>query len=699
MKHPVLATTCMLIFAPLPSAAQAQDCGCDVVIDAATTVADGNTIQRVDGSTGVQAGDKVCLMASAAPKPTLRLNNFVGTAAAPLLITNCGGKVTIGPASLTEPIATTHKGLVFARSQHFVLSGKGDPAHPYGIYVRGTTSGASGVVLAEWTERFQVEGVEVSHTGFAGIMSKTEPRCDLTANRGVWTQHETYFEGNYVHDVGGEGFYVGHTFYDGYNRDCNNDGVNDTVLYPHVIEGVGITGNRVERAGWDGIQLSSATVNARVSGNVVDDFGQEAVFGQQQGIQIGSGTTGWVDGNVIRDGTGNGIEMHGDGDNYVVNNLIVRPNGYGVYIGNWGANPGKGFFFFNNTIIRPGSNGIRMLNPDGTGNAAYNNLIVVPASVACISVGTGIAWTASNNLCADDATEEAAIRFVNAAADDYHLQSGSTAENAGLDLSGDGVVKDLDGVTRPQGTGFDIGAYEFSQGGGTVVFQQDFQSSTSVASYVNASAPGTGQFNDLSAEATGGTWSIQQGRLRLARVGSSGTDNDAGLTRHTSFAGPPAVLHVVFDLGVSDWVNSPYQTGAFLFSIGNITAFSDYGNGDVAVNMFQTLSVNGKGPGGFAFATAGIESAVLATDGALHRVEWFLNKSGAAAGYRAPDGTSRTLRANGVALWVDGAAVVVDAAATNGGSSTLTDLRMRFNMPDDGTWTLDNFMIRDGFPQ
>lgn len=50
-------------------------------------------------------------------------------------------------------------------------------------------------------------------------------------------------------------------------------------------------------------------------------------------------------------------------------------------------------------------------------------------------------------------------RFVNAAASDLHLLAGSPAIDQGATIAG--VAVDFDGVTRPQGAAFDIGAFEF----------------------------------------------------------------------------------------------------------------------------------------------------------------------------------------------------------------------------------------------
>src|SRR2546425_6739622 len=49
--------------------------------------------------------------------------------------------------------------------------------------------------------------------------------------------------------------------------------------------------------------------------------------------------------------------------------------------------------------------------------------------------------------------------FVNFASRDFHLQSASSLINRGATLSA--VTNDYDGASRPQGSGYDIGAFEF----------------------------------------------------------------------------------------------------------------------------------------------------------------------------------------------------------------------------------------------
>jgi len=50
-------------------------------------------------------------------------------------------------------------------------------------------------------------------------------------------------------------------------------------------------------------------------------------------------------------------------------------------------------------------------------------------------------------------------KFVNSTGNDYHLQSISPCKDAGTTISA--VTKDFDGISRPQGSAYDIGAYEY----------------------------------------------------------------------------------------------------------------------------------------------------------------------------------------------------------------------------------------------
>jgi len=110
--------------------------------------------------------------------------------------------------------------------------------------------------------------------------------------------------------------------------------------------------------------------------------------------------------------------------------------------------------FYNLTVYNVGkgtSDAALQLTSSST-NAKVQNLILWNNYSNTIqNLGTGT--TLSNNLTVDPS-------FVNAASQDFHLQSGSAAKDAGISLSSI-FTTDFDAVGRPQGASWDEGAYEY----------------------------------------------------------------------------------------------------------------------------------------------------------------------------------------------------------------------------------------------
>lgn len=409
------------------------DCGCDIVIESNTTVLNGDTTPHAPG-------DTVCLMAG--QRQPLRIQNFQGSATQPLIIKNCGGVVELRTSSGAY-------GIDVWNSKYFRLTGTGTPGLEYGIKVG--QSALMGISLGRLSTDFEVDHVEVANVGFAGIMSKTDPSCGTPDLRN-FVQRNTRFHHNYIHDTGGEGFYVGYFTYPQSSRDCDGQ---QTTLYPHALENVEIHDNVVRNTGWDGIQLGSAIYGGAIYRNLVENPGTEDETFQQTGIQLNAGTKGNVYNNIIKGGTGTAIMVFGRGGNVIYNNLVVGPAGDGIFCDDRWTEAGTGFHFINNTIVQPGGNGMRMYSDESTGNSFHNNIIAAPGGSAIHLLSSSIDWNASNNLTVSSVGD---VQFVDAAGGNYRLSGNSPACDTGLDTSGYGVTYDLDELARQ--VPYDIGAYE-----------------------------------------------------------------------------------------------------------------------------------------------------------------------------------------------------------------------------------------------
>jgi hypothetical protein len=429
-----------------------------VSIPASQLIIDGNNYN-------INPGDTIRL--SSGIKEYLRISNFHGDSLHYIVFINDSGSVIIQNNS--HPF-----GILIVNSSYFKFTGTGVDTIKYGFKILKTQANMNGLNISGKTTNYEIDHFEIANTGFAGIMAKTDPVCDLSTNYGYFTQYQTSIHDNYLHDIGGEGFYIGHSYFGGYQTNCN--GQADT-LYPHELKGVRIFNNYLENCHWDGIQLGCATEDCEIYGNIVTNYGLDSINGQNSGIQISGGTTGKCYNNLISNGSGNGINVFGLGNNLIFNNIILNAGkNYfvnnptqivnGIFCDDRTTISGLPFMFMNNTIINPKTDGIRFYSTQSNNNKFFNNIIIHPGSLgnysninqSYIFLSNGVNASLSNNYFAPDMIN---INFKDSLSANFKLTAISPALDAGIDVSPYGINFDFDNIPRPSSFGYDIGAYEY----------------------------------------------------------------------------------------------------------------------------------------------------------------------------------------------------------------------------------------------
>ncbi len=422
-----------LLMVQMVSASSDGGCNCDYTLPLTTYKLDGNV-------TNIQPGDVVCLEAGSRTT-NMRLENLHGTAENPIVIKNCGGQLNFAQG----------KNLSVSASSHIRLTGTGHPDHFYGIRSGGT------VYIGGLTTDVEVDHIEVYDAGFAGFMIKTDPQCDPATWRENFVMENVSVHDNYAHGMDdGEGFYIGFTFYDGYVRNCN--GV-DTTVYGHLIENLEVFNNLTEDTGSEGIQVGSSP-GASVHDNTVRLYGQRPFANyQNNGMQIGAGTTGVVYNNWIESGPGNGLIVLATGELTFYNNVVKDAGSYGIFCDERSTpSTVSGFNFINNTIINSAEHGLALYADLVPLNHVKNNIIVQSNEDYVRILNGNVDVEMENNLFANNVAD---IKFVDAVAADYRLQADSPAVETGLDVSSFNVTADRHGTIRPYGNAYEIGAYEF----------------------------------------------------------------------------------------------------------------------------------------------------------------------------------------------------------------------------------------------
>lgn len=437
---------------------KSQNCNCDHVININQTNIDASGMS-------IKPGDTICIMAG--KRKVLRLINFHGDSLNYIVFKNCGGDVVVENDDL-------YYGIAISNCSYFRFTGSGDISSKYGIKVMKTGKGANGLGIDQLSTNFEIEKLEIANTGFAGILSFSQPKCDGTANRGNFIQQNISIHDNYIHHSGGEGMYIGHSYYTGYTVICNE---NPEVLYPHEIKGLRVYNNLVDSAGWDGIQVSCANSDCEIYGNTIKNYGVANEKNQNSGIQIGSGTTGRCYNNAILKGSGTGISVFGIGDNLFYNNLIVNAGqlgdsidllrgGYGIFCDDRSTINGLSFNFINNTIITPKTDGIRIYSNLSKNNKILNNVILKPGSYgqykeinnSYILQNNDVDVTIANNYYSLNISPKVNLDSIS---NIYDFTSTLPIVNKGTDISDYGINFDFKSSARIINKVCDIGAFEF----------------------------------------------------------------------------------------------------------------------------------------------------------------------------------------------------------------------------------------------
>lgn len=391
---------------------------------------------------GLKPGDVICLDASKSYH-ALILEDLEGTADNPIIIRNCGGTALIDATGRSYAITAR-------RSRHFRITG-GDTDGVYGIRVH---QGHLGVAIGGLSTDVEIDHLAIEKSGFAGIMTKTDPNCDPATWRENFVMKNVRIHHNHITETGGEGIYAGNSFWGGMQTDCG-------VKLPHEIHNIEIHHNIVERTGWEAIQLGCATKGASIHSNIVRDYGVRNQSAQNNGIQVSSGTGGLLYNNLIQGGTGNGIMMFGIGDNVIFNNIIENAGNFGIFADERDT-PGRGFVFLNNTIIEPNSDGLRIYAELVPENVFINNIITKPGSGVFVKkLNNSVKITMSDNFFTHHTDS---LLIENRKAGNFRMKSNSPVIDRGADVSKYHRINvDFYNQARVAGTRTDIGAVELQK--------------------------------------------------------------------------------------------------------------------------------------------------------------------------------------------------------------------------------------------
>ncbi|GJL62964.1 MAG: hypothetical protein NPIRA04_16180 [Nitrospirales bacterium] len=167
------------------------------------------------------------------------------------------------------------------------------------------------------------------------------------------------------------------------------------------------------------------------------------------GVLVSSGSDNVVHGNIAYKNFAGFCSGYRSTDTLLYNNIAYENKHYGIYIS--GLDNSQSTRAYHNTIYK--NEGYGIFVGDSSKDAVVKNNIAYQNSTDNIYLEPNdqTGTTVSHNLTEDPL-------FLNADSGDFNLNANSSAIDAGIEINQ--VFDDLKGTKRPQGSGYDIGAYE-----------------------------------------------------------------------------------------------------------------------------------------------------------------------------------------------------------------------------------------------